>query len=117
MGGRDCVCFADVLWYCHGSAKNNDRQREIGEAAQKLTDNKIDIQLVSRDEFNKIMATSGISQMGMIGGSVYQDYAVNGNNGESESTSDTFEKVLGHPLSPLADALKELLQKQAVSGS
>lgn len=83
--------------------------REIGEAAQALTDKKIDIQLVSRDEFNKIMATSGISQMGMIGGSAYQDYAAQGNNGEAESTTDTFEKVLGHPLTPLAEALKELI--------
>ena len=83
--------------------------RDLGELAQQLSDNKIEIMKVSRDEFNQMMATSGISQMGMIGASAYQDYTNAGNNGEAESTSDAFEKVLGHSLTPLAEALKELI--------
>lgn len=42
-------------------------------------------------------------------GEAYQDYAIVGNNGEAESTSETFEKVPGHPLTPLAEAIKELI--------
>ena len=83
--------------------------RELGELAQQLIDKEIEILKVSRDEFNRMMAASGISQMGLIGASAYQDYTAAGNNGETESTSDSFEKVLGHSLTPLVDALKELM--------
>lgn len=83
--------------------------KEIGEAAQTLTDKPIDIQLVSKDEFNKLMAGSGIDDLGLMLGGAYQDYALVGNNGEAESTTDTFEKVLGHPLTPLAEAIRELI--------
>lgn len=47
--------------------------------------------------------------LGLMLGGAYQDYTAQGNNGEAESTTDTFEKVLGHPLTPLAEALKELI--------
>lgn len=83
--------------------------KEIGEAAQTLTDKPIDIRLVSKEEFNKLMAGSGIDDLGLMLGGAYQDYALVGNNGEAESTADTFEKVLGHPLTPLAEALRELI--------
>ncbi len=83
--------------------------REIGEAAQSLTDKKIDIMPVTKVEFGKLMAGSGIDDMGLYLGNAYQDYAIVGNNGEAESTSDEFEKVLGHPLTPLAEAINELI--------
>ncbi len=83
--------------------------KEIGEAALTLTDKKIEILAVTKDEFNRMMAGSGIDQMGLMLGTAYQDYAVIGSNGEAESASDTFEKVLGHPLTPLAEAISELI--------
>ena len=83
--------------------------REIGEAAQTLTDKSIEIMAVTKDEFNSLMVDSGIDQVGLMLGGAYQDYAIAGNNGEAESTPDVFEKVLGHPLTPLAEALKELV--------
>ena len=83
--------------------------REIGEAAQMLTDKSIEIMPVTKDEFNSLMVSSGIDQIGLMLGSVYQDYALAGNNGEAESTPDAFGQVLGHPLTPLTEALKELI--------
>ena len=90
-------------------AGNPVSYKEIGEAAQALTDKLIDIRLVSKDEFNRLMVGSGIDDLGLMLGGAYQDYTAQGNNGEAESTTDTFEKVLGHPLTPLAEALKELI--------
>ena len=83
--------------------------REIGEAAQALTNKSIEIMPVNKDAFNSLMASSGIDQIGLMLGGAYQDYALSGNNGEAESTTDAFEQVLGHPLTPLAEALRELI--------
>ena len=83
--------------------------REMGEATQTLTDKPIQIMPVSKEEFNTLLASSGIDQVGLMLGNVNQDYALTGNNGEAESTPDAFEQVLGHPLTPLAEALKELI--------
>ena len=38
-----------------------------------------------------------------------QEYVQNGNNGEDVVTQTDFETVLGHPLMPLADAIKTIL--------
>lgn len=83
--------------------------KEIGEAAKVASGKDIEIMPVSKDEFGAMMEGSGIDQVGLTLGGAYQDYAIAGNNGEAESTPDTFEKVLGHPLTPLAEALKELI--------
>jgi len=79
---------------------------ELAQAAEAATDQAIDINEVNRNDF---VAQTGISQMGMMLATTYQDYAIAGNNGESEASSVVFEKVLGHPLTPLSEALKELL--------
>ncbi len=83
--------------------------KEIGEAAQTLTDKKIEIMAVDRDEFSHLMAGSGIDNLGLMLGTAYQDYAAAGNNGEDDSSSVTFVKVLGHPLTPLAEALRKII--------
>lgn len=83
--------------------------KELAQAAEAATDQSIDIQEVTRNDFNHNMAQTGISQLGLILATTYQDYAIAGNNGESEASPDVFEKVLGHPLTPLSEALKELL--------
>ena len=54
-------------------------------------------------------AAGEISDLGRMLAASYQDYAVAGNNGEENLTTDDFEKVLGHPLTSLADAIKELI--------
>lgn len=85
--------------------------REIGEAAQKLTDKKIELRAGSREEYQPAMRGSGISQMGLMLADAYQAYAAAGNNGEEDSKPDTFERTLGHPLTPLAEALREIIDK------
>jgi NAD(P)H dehydrogenase (quinone) len=81
----------------------------LAQAAEAATDQTIDIQEVTRNDFDRNMAETGISQMGLMLATSYQDYAISGNNGESEASPAVFEKVLGHPLTPLSEALKELL--------
>ena len=61
------------------------------------------------DDFQFEMLCLEGDDLGLMLGGAYQDYTAQGNNGEAESTTDTFEKVLGHPLTPLAEALKELI--------
>lgn len=56
-----------------------------------------------------LMANSGISGLGMMLGTAYQDYVILSNNDEADSTPDAFEKVLGHKLTSLSDAIKELM--------
>ena len=83
--------------------------KEIGEAAQALTDKGIELMAVTKDEFNKLMDGSGIDQIGLMLGNAYQDYALTGNNGEAESTPDIFEQVLGRPLTPISEAIGKLV--------
>ncbi|MFJ8072256.1 NAD(P)H-binding protein [Peribacillus sp. NPDC096447] len=83
--------------------------KELVHAAEAATSQTIDIQEVTRNDFDRNIAQTGISQMGLMLAKSYQDYAIAGNNGESEASPDVFEKVLGHPLTPLSKALKELL--------
>ena len=83
--------------------------RELGEAARTIAGRDMEIKAVSKEEFTRLMTGSGISEMGLMLGTAYQDYALAGNNGEAESSPAIFEQVLGHPLMPLAEALKELL--------
>lgn len=83
--------------------------KEIGEAAQTLTDKPIQVMAVTKDAFGSLMSDGGIDQVGLMLGVAYQDYALVGNNGEVESTPDAFEQVLGHPLATLNKALMDLV--------
>lgn len=83
--------------------------KELAQAAEAAKDQTIDIQEVTQSDFNRNMAQTEISQMGLMLSKSYQDYALAGNNGESEASPTVFEKVLGHPLTPLSEALKELI--------
>lgn len=74
---------------------------ELAKSAGKA----MEIKPVSRDEFMAFMAKSGISQMGMMLATSYQDYAVQGNNGEEKLTSAVLENVIGHRLMTAADMI------------
>lgn len=82
--------------------------KELAQAAEVAVDQTIDIKEVTRNEFDRNIALTNISKMGLMLATTYQDYAIAGDNGESEASPDVFEKVLGHPLTPLSEALKEL---------
>lgn len=65
----------------------------------------MEIKPVSRNEFMAVMARSGIPQMGMMLAQSYQDYAVQGSNGEEKLTSAVLEKVIGHKLLTAAEMI------------
>lgn len=83
--------------------------REIGEAAARIAGRDVEVRLVDRDEFVRQAIEGGLDQMGLIGGTAYEDYAIAGNNGEAASSSDEFVRVLGHPLATLDEGLRELV--------
>ena len=82
---------------------------ELAAAAEEAGGKKLDIRQVTKDEFASAFQEGEISQLGMMMGTNYQDYALAGNNGESALSPDELEKVLGHPITTLAQALKELI--------
>ncbi|MEF2247935.1 hypothetical protein [Paenibacillus sp. IITD108] len=59
-------------------------KREYSEAAM---DQAIDIQEVTKSDFDRNIAQTGISKMGLMFATSYLDYAIAGNNGESEASS------------------------------
>ena len=82
---------------------------ELAEAAEKAGGKKLDVHVVTREAFASSFQDGEISQLGMMMGTNYQEYVLAGNNGEEELTSGDFEKTLGHPLTKLDEALKELI--------
>lgn len=56
-----------------------------------------------------VVAYHILNGLGLMLATSYQDYAMTGNNGESDTNSAVLEKVLGHSLTSLSEALRELL--------
>ena len=71
----------------------------------RAVDSSIEIKLMSREECMAIIAKSGMTQLGMVGATAYQDYAVQGNNGEEKLTSAVLEKIIEHKLSKIEDLM------------
>ena len=82
---------------------------ELAVAAEEAVGKKLDIRKVSKEEFATSFKEGEISQLGMMMGTNYQDYVLAGNNGEENLTPDELEKTLGHKITPLSEALKELI--------
>lgn len=82
---------------------------ELAKAAEEASGKSLDVYEVTKEQFTTEFKPGEISDLGMMLGISYQDYTLAGNNGEAELTTDDFEKTLGHPLTPLAEALKELV--------
>jgi len=82
--------------------------REIALATQKALETYLDIKEVEMSEFIPDLVLSGISQNLAAMSEGYQEYTLKGNNGEDTADNSEFEKVLGHPLTDLASAIKEL---------
>ena len=83
----------------------------ISFVAQRAGGKKLDVKVVTREEFETAFAEDEISLLGRMPGTNYQDYALAGNNGEEALSPEELEKVLGREITPLADALKELIQE------
>lgn len=85
--------------------------RELGEATAQIANREIEVKLVGKDLFVAELANSGISDLGLMLGNAYQDFAMTEGHNEEKATPSMFEQVLGHKLTPLADALKEAIEK------
>ena len=82
---------------------------ELAEVAVKAGGKKLDVKVVTRDDFEKAFTDDEITPMGKMLGTSYQDYALAGNNGEENLSPKELEEVLGHTIAPLADAIRELI--------
>ncbi|KRL66853.1 hypothetical protein FC27_GL000299 [Companilactobacillus versmoldensis DSM 14857 = KCTC 3814] len=83
--------------------------RELGLATQEALGKSIDIEETSESDFNKDLASAGISSTWATIADTYQKYTKNGNNGQESATTADFEKALGHPITKLSDAIKDIL--------
>lgn len=82
---------------------------ELGAAVAEAAGKEIDIYPVSQEAFASEFKPGEISDLGMMLGTNYQQYALAGNNGEADLTPTDLEATLGRPVTPLVDALKELI--------
>ena len=82
---------------------------ELAKLTEEAAGKKMDIYETPKGKFPMEFAAGEITDLGRMLAVSYQDYAVAGNNGEENLTTDDFETVLGHPVTPLADAIRELL--------
>ena len=81
----------------------------ISFVAQRAGGKKLDVKVVTREEFETAFTEDEISPLGKMLSTNYQDYALAGNNGEEALSPEELEKVLGREITPLVDALKELI--------
>ena len=81
----------------------------ISFVAQRAGGKKLDVKVVTREEFETAFTEDEISPLGKMLSTNYQDYALAGNNGEEALSPEELEKVLGREITPLVNALKELI--------
>ena len=82
---------------------------ELAKLTEEAAGTKLDIYETPKGKFPMEFAAGEITDLGRMLAASYQDYAVAGNNGEENLPTDDFEKMLEHPLTPMADAIKELI--------
>jgi Predicted nucleoside-diphosphate-sugar epimerases len=82
--------------------------KEMSLAAQEAVGHELDIETVESNEFISELVSAGISANWASVSAAYQEYTLKGNNGEEKADKTEFEKILGHPLTSLSDAIKEL---------
>lgn len=104
--GKVRIIYHDIQYLFAGSPVTF---AELAEVAEKADGKKLDVKVVTRDDFEKAFTDDEISPLGKMPGTNYQDYALAGNNGEADLSPKVLEEVLGRSIAPLADALKELI--------
>lgn len=97
--------FPEVLTF----AGNPVTFAEIAKAAEEASGKALNVYEVSPEAFAGEFKPGEISDLGMMLGTNYQNYTLAGNNGEENLTPTDLEKVLGRPVTSLAEALKELI--------
>ena len=82
---------------------------ELGKIVEKALGKKIEIKKVSIEEFEKYLDDAKISPIPKSVSINMQKYVKDGNNSEDLNNQTDFEKVLGRPLEPYVDIIKEYL--------
>ncbi|MBQ3266773.1 MAG: NAD(P)H-binding protein [Atopobiaceae bacterium] len=82
---------------------------ELGAAIAEALGGELDIAPCNADEFKAYLDEAGLAPIEAALSSAYQGYALAGNNGEDLTDQAEFEALLGHPLTTLAEACKEVL--------
>lgn len=82
---------------------------ELAKEIEIVANRPINIRDVSKAEFTAAMKHTNISEQGLMFATIWQDYAVAGNNGEADLTADVLEGVIGHKLTSAADMIKSIL--------
>lgn len=80
---------------------------ELGMATQTAVGHTLRIQPVTETAFMSQMTQAGIMGAGVA--DAYQQYACDPQNGARDADLTEFERLLGHPLTPYAAAIRELL--------
>ncbi len=83
--------------------------KELASAIADITEQSINIHETDKNTFVNTISKTDITELGLMLATSYQDYALKGYNGEDQANPSTFERVLGHPLTPLKEAIKELI--------
>lgn len=83
--------------------------KELGEAIAEAIGEPVEITEVSQAETIQEMIAGGVEEKWAQVSAFYQDYTKKGGNGEAEADPSEFENVLGRPLTPLAEAVKEII--------
>ncbi len=81
---------------------------ELAAAIAEAAGHPVEAYPASSTEYTNWMMANGATQMSVMLGSSYQEYALSGNNGEELLSPADMEKVMGHPLRSLTDSVKEL---------
>ncbi|HJA46273.1 MAG TPA: NmrA family NAD(P)-binding protein [Candidatus Limosilactobacillus excrementigallinarum] len=84
---------------------------DLASAVARATGKQIKTELVSPQGLMNSLSASGLSSMDVQLSYLYQDYARKGNNGEAQADLTEFEKVLGHSLTSLPEAVKEVINE------
>ena len=82
---------------------------ELGTALATTLKRSIVNRAVTRSAFMQSLPASGMSAMGQQLAVAYQDYALAGKNGEAQADTTEFERILGHRLTPLPEAIREVI--------
>lgn len=84
--------------------------RELAEALSLASGKEIEYRQVTDGELTDFLTQKGASQMGIYVAGVYQQYAQTPGRGEDNYTTKDAEAVLARPLTPLPEAIAELIK-------
>lgn len=85
--------------------------RELAQAISEAIGGQVEvIETTEQDALNR-MVSGGTDEKWAFVANFYQGYALKGNNGEADADPSEFERVLGRPLTSLADAVKEIISE------